>query len=134
MPEVTIKIGDRPFTVACPAGEKSQLEAASTKLNDEAKVLLAHAGGMPESQILLMSGLMLADKALALEEKVKIAEAEVESLRLNNKNISPQIKNIIEKVKVDTFPEELLKTLSDLSARAEAAADNLEQKLAQPVM
>ena len=133
MPEVTIKIGDRPFTVACPAGEESQLEAASTKLNAEAKVLLAHAGGMPESQMLLMSGLMLADRALALEEKVKIAEAEVKSLRHNNKNISPQIKNIIEKVKVDTVPEELLETLSKLSARAEAAADNLEQKLAQPV-
>jgi len=33
MPEVTIKIGDRPFKVACPAGEENQLEAASAKLN-----------------------------------------------------------------------------------------------------
>ena len=134
MPEVTIKIGDRPFTVACPAGEESQLEAASTKLNDEAKVLLAHAGGMPESQMLLMSGLMLADRALALEEKVKIAEAEVKSLRHNNKNISPQIKTIIEKVKVTHIPEKLLESLTDLSMRAETAADNLEQKLAQPAL
>ena len=134
MPEVTIKIGDRPFTVACPAGEESQLEAASTKLNAEAKVLLAHAGGMPESQMLLMAGLMLADRALALEEKVKIAEAEVKNLRQNNKNISPEIKTIIEKVKVTDIPEKLLESLSELSARAEAAADNLERKLAQPVM
>ena len=133
MPEVTIKVGDRPFTVACPVGEESQLEAASNKLNAEATVLLDDSGRMPESQMLLMAGLMLADRTLALEEKVKIAEAEVKSLRHNNKNISPQIKNIIEKVKVDTVPEELLETLSKLSARAEAAADNLEQKLAQPV-
>ena len=133
MPEVTIKIGDRPFTVACPVGEESQLEAASNKLNAEATVLLDHSGRMPESQMLLMAGLMLADRALALEEKVKIAEAEVKNLRQNNKNISPEIKTIIEKVKVKTIPEELLKTLSDLSARAENAADNLEQKIAQPV-
>ena len=134
MPEVTIKIGDRPFTVACPAGEESQLKAASTKLNAEAKVLLAHSGRMPESQMLLMSGLMLADRALALEEKVKIAEAKVEALHHNNTEISPKIKTIIEKVEADSVPEELLEVLSDLSARAEAAADNLEQKLAQSVM
>ena len=134
MPEVTIKIGDRPFTVACPMGEESQLKAASTKLNSEATVLLAHSGRMPESQMLLMAGLMLADRALALEEKVKIAEGEVKNLRQNNKNISPEIKTIIEKVKVTQIPDKLLESLSDLSMRAEIAADNLEQKLAQPVL
>ena len=134
MPEVTIKIGDRPFIVACPVGEESQLEAASNKLNAEATVLLDDSGRMPESQMLLMAGLMLADRALALEEKVKIAEAEVKNLRQNNKNISPEIKTIIEKVKVTDIPEKLLESLTDLSMRAEAAADNLEQKLAQPVL
>ena len=134
MPEVTIKIGDRPFTVACPVGEESQLEAASNKLNAEATVLLDDSGRMPESQMLLMAGLMLADRALGLEGKVKIAEGEVENLRQSNKNIYPEIKTIIEKVKVESIPEELLKSLSNLSTRAETAADNLEQKLAQPFM
>ena len=134
MPEVTIKIGDRPFIVACPVGEESQLEAASNKLNAEATVLLDHSGRMPEAQMLLMAGLMLADRALALEEKVKISEAEVKNLRQNNKNISPEIKTIIEKVKVTDIPEKLLESLTDLSMRAETAADNLEQKLAQPVL
>ena len=134
MPEVTIKIGDRPFTVACPVGEESQLEAASNKLNAEATVLLDDSGRMPESQMLLMAGLMLADRALALEEKVKIAEAEVKKLRQNNKNISPETKTIIEEVKVTYIPEKLLESLSDLSMRAETAADNLEQKLGHPVL
>ena len=132
MPEVTIKIGDRPFKVACPAGEENQLEAASAKLNVEAKVLIAHSGRVPESQMLLMSGLMLADRALALEEKVKAAEVEMSSLRQNNKNITPEIKTVIKKVKVTAVPEELLESLAELSARAEAAADDLEQKIAQP--
>ena len=134
MPEVTIKIGDRPFIVACPVGEESQLEAASNKLNAEATVLLDHSGRMPESQMLLMAGLMLADRVLALEEKVKIAEVEVKNPHQNNKNISPEIKTIIEKVKVTHIPEKLLESLSDLSIRAETAADNLEQKLAQPAL
>ena len=132
MPEVTIKIGDRPFKVACPAGEENQLEAASAKLNVEAKVLIAHSGRVPESQMLLMSGLMLADRAIALEEKVKAAEVEMNSLRQSNKNITPEIKTVIKEVKVTSVPEELLESLAELSARAEAAADDLEQKIAQP--
>lgn len=132
MPEVTVKIGDRPFKVACPAGEESQLEAASAKLNAEAKVLIAHSGRVPESQMLLMSGLMLADRAIALEEKVKAAEVEMSSLRQSNKNITPEIKTVIKEVKVTAVPEELLESLAELSARAEAAADDLEQKIAQP--
>jgi cell division protein ZapA len=132
MPEVTVKIGDRPFKVACPAGEESQLEAASAKLNAEAKVLIAHSGRVPESQMLLMSGLMLADRAIALEEKVKAAEVEMNSLRQSNKNITPEIKTVIKEVKVTAVPEELLESLAELSARAEAAADDLEQKIAQP--
>lgn len=132
MPEVTIKIGDRPFKVACPAGEESQLEAASAKLNVEAKVLIAHSGRVPESQMLLMSGLMLADRAIALEEKVKAAEIEMSSLRQSNKNIAPEIKTVLKEVKVTAVPEELLESLAELSARAEAAADDLEQKIAQP--
>jgi cell division protein ZapA len=132
MPEVTIKIGDRPFKVACPAGEENQLEAASAKLNAEAKVLIAHSGRVPESQMLLMSGLMLADRAIALEEKVKAAEVEMSSLRQSNKNITPEIKTVIKEVKVTAVPEELLESLAELSARAEAAADDLEQKIAQP--
>jgi len=132
MPEVTIKIGDRPFKVACPAGEENQLEAASAKLNVEAKVLIAHSGRVPESQMLLMSGLMLADRAIALEEKVKAAEVEMNSLRQSNKSITPEIKTVIKEVKVTAVPEELLESLAELSARAEAAADDLEQKIAQP--
>lgn len=132
MPEVTVKIGDRPFKVACPAGEESQLEAASAKLNAEAKVLIAHSGRVPESQMLLMSGLMLADRAIALEEKVKAAEVEMNSLRQSNKNIAPEIKTILKEVKVTAVPEKLLESLAELSARAEAAADDLEQKIAQP--
>ena len=132
MPEVTITIGDRPFKVACPAGEENQLEAASAKLNVEAKVLIAHSGRVPESQMLLMSGLMLADRAIALEEKVKAAEVEMSSLRQSNKNITPEIKTVIKEVKVTSVPEELLESLAELSARAEAAADDLEQEIAQP--
>ena len=133
MPEVIIKIGERPFTVACPDGEESQLEAARAILNAEAQVLVAHAGRMPEAQMLLMSGLMLADRAIALEEKVKAVEAEIELMRQILKDTPPGIKTLTKEVEVTVIPAELLESLAELSARAESAADNLEEKAAQPV-
>lgn len=133
MPEVTIKIGERPFKVACPDGEESQLEAARAILNAEAQVLVAHAGRMPEAQMLLMSGLMLADRAIALEEKVKAVEAEIELMRQILKDTPPGIKTLTKEVEVAVIPAELLESLAELSARAEAAADNLEEKAAQTV-
>ncbi len=133
MPEVTIKIGERPFKVACPDGEESQLEAARAILNAEAQVLVAHAGRMPEAQMLLMSGLMLAERAISLEEKVKAVEAEIELMRQILKDTPPEIKTLTKEVKVAVIPAELLESLAELSARAESAADNLEEKAAQPV-
>lgn len=134
MPEVTIKIGDRPFTVSCPDGEEGQLEAARAILNAEAQILVAHAGRMPEPQMLLMSGLMLADRTITLENRVKVAEAEVERVKQTLKDIPPEIKTVTKEVKVPTIPSALFESLAELSARAEAAADSLEEKVAKPVV
>ena len=134
MPEVTIKIGERPFTVFCPDGEESQLEAARAILNAEAQVLVAHAGRMPEPQMLLMSGLMLADRAITLENRVKVAEAEVERVKQNLKDIPQEIRTVTKEVEVPIIPSALLESLAELSARAEAAADSLEEKTAYPIV
>ena len=129
MPEVTVIIGERPFTVACTAGEESQLEACSVKLNAEANVLVAHSGRMQESQMLLMSGLMLADRAISLEERVKLAEAEIKKLRSDREKIPKDIKSLRSKFQVSDVSKELLTSLSELTVNAEAAANNLEKKL-----
>ena len=78
MPEVTIKIGQRPYTVNCPEGEEPQLQKARDALDAEASTLLAQAGRVPEAQMLLMSGLMLADRTLALQEQLRATEAALE--------------------------------------------------------
>ena len=77
MPEVTIHIGGRGFDVSCQEGEEQFLQAAAQMLDDEAQVLSDQIGRMPESRMLLMAGLMLADKTAATEEKVKSLEAKL---------------------------------------------------------
>ena len=81
MPEVAINIGDKKFTVTCQPGEESALEAAASLLNDEASFLVSEIGQLSEQKLLLMSGLMLADKMTSQSEKlVKIERALEEAL------------------------------------------------------
>lgn len=70
MPEVTIVIGGRSFDVACQEGEQPFLESAARLLDAEAQVLVSQVGRMPEPRMLLMAGLMLADKTAGLEDQV----------------------------------------------------------------
>ena len=131
MPEVTIKIGQRPYTVNCPEGEEPQLQKARDALDAEASTLLVQAGRVPESQMLLMSGLMLADRTLALQEQLRSTEAALEQAQHDSDKISQEIKTVIKEVEVPVVPPALLESLAELSARAEAAADDLEERIAQ---
>jgi cell division protein ZapA len=131
MPEVTIKIGQRPYTVNCPAGDEPQLQKAREALDAEASSLLAQVGRVPEAQMLLMSGLMLADRTLALQDQLRQAQEALEQAQRNAHEIEPEIKTVIKEVEVPVVPPALLESLAELSARAEAAADDLEERLAQ---
>ena len=131
MPEVTIKIGQRPYTVNCPAGEEPQLQKAREALDAEASSLLAQVGRVPEAQMLLMSGLMLADRTLALQDQLRQAQEALEQAQRSAHEIAPKIKTVIKEVEVPVVPPALLESLAELSARAEAAADDLEERLAE---
>ncbi len=82
MPDVNIKIGGREFDVACQEGEEHFLNSAAAMLDVEASVLVGQIAHMTESRLLLMSGLMLADKTAGLDDKLKLAENRSQSCRL----------------------------------------------------
>lgn len=71
MAEVKVSIGGRDFEVACRDGEEHFLLSAAELLNNEASALNEALGRMPENRMLLMAGLMLADKTASLEDKLK---------------------------------------------------------------
>lgn len=128
MPELTIHIGGRGFDVSCQDGEETYLQTAAKMLDDEAQVLSDQIGRMPESRMLLMAGLMLADKTAATDDKVKaleakLAEAEAEVLRLRNAP-APEP----ERIEVAVVPPSVTDTLAELAARAEALASDIEDR------
>ncbi|MDZ4135512.1 MAG: cell division protein ZapA, partial [Paracoccaceae bacterium] len=57
MPDLEIVIGGRSFQVACQAGEEHFLRTAAAMLDTEAQPLVSQMGRIPESRMLLMSGL-----------------------------------------------------------------------------
>ncbi len=71
MADVTISIGGRDFEVACRDGEEHFLHSAAGMLDNEASALNDALGRMPETRMLLMAGLMLADKTASLEDQLK---------------------------------------------------------------
>ncbi len=128
MPEVKVVIGGRDFEVSCQAGEEEFLQSAAGLLNTEAEVLSAQIGRLPEARMLLMAGLMLADKTAGLEEKLRVAEekAKVAEAAYNELNARPAPEP--ETVEVAVIPPQVTETLAEIAARAEAIAGTVTEK------
>jgi cell division protein ZapA len=128
MPEVIIQIGGRSFEVACQEGEEQFLHAAAKMLDDEAQVLSDQIGRMPEGRMLLMAGLMLADKTAAVEDKIKAMEAKLAERDAEIDNLKSAPAPEPERIEIPVVPPAVTDTLAELAARAESLAASVEEK------
>lgn len=122
MPDLEITVGGRSFTVSCQPGEEHFLRGAAVMLDTEAAPLVAQMGRLPEARMLLMAGLMLADKTAAVEDEIrqlKLKLAELESRPVPER----------ERVEVAVVPPGLRETLAEIAARAESLAAAVEEKV-----
>ena len=129
MPEVTITIGGRDFEVACQEGEEHYLKSAAAMLDAEASVLNAQIGRMPESRMLLMAGLMLADKTAGLEEQLRYKEEQTTNLESLMARMKDQPAPQPERVEVPVMPQGVSESMAELAARTEALAAAVEEKV-----
>ena len=123
MPDLEIFIGGRSFTVSCQPGEEHFLRGAATMLDTEAQPLVAQMGRLPEARMLLMAGLMLADKTAAVEDEVRQLKQKLTELEAR-----PVPER--EKIEVPVVPPAVRETLAEIAARAEALAAAVEERLA----
>ncbi len=131
MPELTIHIGGRGFEVSCQEGEEAFLQTAAQMLDDEAQVLTDQIGRMPEARMLLMAGLMLADKTAGQEERVKAAEARLAEVEAELTALRNSPAPEPERIEVAVVPPMVTDTLAEMAARAEALAAVIEEKSAK---
>ena len=123
MPEVNIEIGGRTFEVACQEGEEKYLQSAAAMLDGEASVLAQQIGRMPEARMLLMAGLMLADKTSGLEDRLEKAEQELQQLRQSGAGTTT---TEIREVRVEVVPPSVQAAMGYAAQKAEEIADKLE--------
>ena len=128
MPDINLNIGGRSFAVACPEGEEASLEAAAQILSADARTLVEQSKNLSESQMLLISGLMSADRAISIQEDLKKAEVEVNNLKLKIEKGSLADSTDDEEPGMSKLTAELYERLSKLSVEAENLADSLEKK------
>ncbi|MEP5155395.1 cell division protein ZapA [Planktotalea sp.] len=128
MPEVVISIGGRDFEVACQDGEEQYLHSAAKMLDVEAQTLASQIGRIPEARMLLMAGLMLADRTAAMEDKVNKIEAQLSALQAEHTALQNQPAPPPERVEVPVIPASVSETLAEVAARAESFAAALEEK------
>lgn len=133
MPEVNVEIGGRSFAVACNEGEEQYLRAAAKMLDTEATAILGQIGRMPADRMLLMAGLMLADKTAGLEDDLRALQDQVaaqeKSLRSAEERLADRARRIEELQEAaprTELPDRFTDGLAELAARAEAMADELE--------
>jgi cell division protein ZapA len=126
MREETITIGGKQFDVACQSGEEDYLQAAARMLDAEARTLIEQIGRLPENRMLLMAGLMLADKTAAFEDRARSAEAELEAALAEVARLRNAPAPEPTRVQVPVIPADVMDSMADLAARAEALADQIE--------
>ncbi len=131
MPDIEIEVGGRSFLVGCQEGEEHFLRTAAQMLDTEAQVLLAQTGRIPEARMLLMAGLMLADKTAGAEDQLREARGRLAELEAQVAQLQARPAPAAERVEVPVIPQEVTDTLAEIAARAEALAGAVDEKAAR---
>ncbi len=135
MPEVEILIGGRSFQVACQEGEERFLQSAAKLLDNEAQLLADTLGRVSETRMLLMTGLMLADKTAGLEEGLRSAERKLRDAERRGgmapapapAEVAPGAAEKVEvRVEVPVVPEEMIAVFANIADRAEEVTGRVE--------
>ena len=119
MPELSVRIGGREYEVACRPGEERHLEMAVAMLDAEATALADRIGELPEARMLLMAGLMLADRAVGMEKKLRDRKSLLAGQSNGANETSDQESG-------EADDQETSDRLAELAAQAEALAERIE--------
>ena len=127
MTELEISIGGRIFSVACDNEEQEKVKEAAALINEEADTIQSQLGRLPESKMLLLSALMIADRLVDVETESKVFKEKSEDLvDLKNKNQElERHKNALQSdyKKLESFVEKMLAKLEMVSKLSDKNSD-----------
>lgn len=81
MPQVIVRVNDRPYTMMCDEGEEDHLAELAAFLDAEVTTLKQSVGQVGDSRLLLMAGLVVADKLSESLRKIEALQEEIDGLK-----------------------------------------------------
>jgi cell division protein ZapA len=94
MANVIVTVADRPYTMQCPDGEEEHLRELAKLLDTEVVRIKSSVGSIGDIRLLVMSGLMVADRLSEAIHKIEALEDQVNGLRESRNLAQTQIKTL----------------------------------------
>ena len=117
MTEVDLIIGGRNFVIACEEDEQEKVQEAAELLNAEAEEIQSQLGRLPESKMLLLSALMIADRVIDDEVEIKTLKSNIDNLESSLRAFKKgEDENTVEKIKNLKMESLIEKMLANLEA------------------
>ena len=81
MPQVTIEINGRTYTMQCGEGQEQHLRRLARMVDTEVANIRDKAGQLGEIRLLIMTALVMADRLVELDEAMQRLQAQLEEAR-----------------------------------------------------
>lgn len=98
MANVVVTVADRPYTMQCPDGEEEHLRELAALLDSEVTRIRQSVGAIGDIRLLVMAGLMVADRLSESARKVEALEDQIKGLRESRNLAQMQTKDLEERV------------------------------------
>jgi len=115
MANVVVEVNGRPYTMQCPDGEEDHLRELARLLDSEVARIRQSVGTVGDIRLLVMSGLMVADRLSEAIRRIEDLEDQLRGLR--------ESRNVAEAAARDFE--------SQVRDRLDAAAQRLESLMAE---
>lgn len=119
MAHVIVQVNGRPYTMQCPEGEEAHLRDLAELLDGEVQRVKTSVGNVGDIRMLVMAGLMVADRLSEAIAKIQSLEEQVAGLR--------EAKNTVQ-----AEAQELQTALSQRLIAASRRLETLAESLAMP--
>ena len=94
MANVVVNIAGRPYTMQCPDGEEDHLRELASLLDTEISRIKQSVGSIGDIRLLVMSGLMVADRLSEAIRKIEGLEDQIKGLRESRNLAQMQVKDL----------------------------------------
>ena len=81
MAHVIVEVNGRPYTMQCPEGEEAHLRDLAVLLDGEVQRVKSSVGTVGDIRMLVMAGLMVADRLSEAIARIQSLEEQVAGLR-----------------------------------------------------